>query len=110
MTIQERRASQKRRRRAAFGLRRLADIAASAFRHVFAESVGALLPRTAYAGAAARITACNYTPGGVRCNGSTARSGWAACMFCAWDTRKPLAVRAGPAGPRVREEHHRIMG
>lgn len=49
MTIQERRDSQKRRGRAGFVLRRLADIAASAFMRVFGESVGAPLPRTAYA-------------------------------------------------------------
>ena len=85
MTIQERRASQKRRGRAGFGLRRLADIVASAFRRVFAESVGAPLPRTAYAGAAARITACNCTPdeafGAVR-------------VACA-----AMAVQRGPDGP-----------
>ena len=62
MTTSERRANQKKwRKHVRFGLRWLVEIVISAFKRVFGESARALLPHTAYVGAATKITAYNYT-------------------------------------------------
>lgn len=60
MTKSERRANQKKwGERAGFGLRWL-EIVISAFKHVFGESMGALLPYTAYIEIAIKIAAYNH--------------------------------------------------
>ena len=61
MTKSERRANRKKWREAVgFGLRWLVEIVMSAFERVLGESVRALRPRTAYVGAATKITAYNH--------------------------------------------------
>ena len=61
MTKTERRANQKKwREHVRFGLRWLAEIVISAFKHVFGESVRELQPHTAYVEVATKIAAYNY--------------------------------------------------
>ena len=61
MTKSERQANQKDwRERVEFGLRRLVEIAISAFKRVFGESVRTLKPHTAYVEIATKMAACNH--------------------------------------------------